>query len=109
MEIPFKYLGMKIGGNPRTLAFWKPVINKIKSRLSTWKGRITSMAGRVCLIKYVFNALLLFYFSFFKAPAIVCKIIRRAQAKFLGVGGLKERKLHGFLGIKFALLLMWVV
>jgi len=41
------------------------------------------MSGRVCLIKSVFNALPLFYFSFFKAPAIVCKIIRRAQAKFL--------------------------
>jgi len=92
MEIPFKYLGMKIGGNPKTLAFWKLDIDKIKSRLSIWKGKIISMAGRICLIKSVLNALPLFYFSFFKAPTIVCNIIRRTQAKFLlgwGVDGKK--------------------
>jgi len=77
LEILFKYLAMKIGGNPRTLAFWKSVIDKIKSRFSTWKGKIISMAGRICLIKSILNALPLFYFSFFKAPTLVCKIIRR--------------------------------
>jgi len=93
MEIPFKYLGMKIGGNPRTLAFWKPIIDKIKSRLSTWKGKIISMAGRICLIKFVFNALPLFCFSFFKAPNLVCNIIRRTQAKFLWDWGVEGKKI----------------
>jgi len=34
MRLPFKYLGMTIGGNPRRVSFWNPVIDKIKSRLS---------------------------------------------------------------------------
>jgi len=34
MGIPFKYLGQEVGGNPRKKQFWKPVINKIKARLS---------------------------------------------------------------------------
>jgi hypothetical protein len=31
---PFVYLGFPIGGDPRKLDFWKPVVNCIHSRLS---------------------------------------------------------------------------
>jgi len=34
MDVPFKYLGMTIRGNPRRVAFWKPIIEKVKARLS---------------------------------------------------------------------------
>jgi len=37
MDLPFKYLGMIIGGNPRRCEFWNPIVNKIRSRLSRWK------------------------------------------------------------------------
>jgi len=46
MKIPFKYLGLEIGGNPRKKRFWEPVVNKISIRLSTWRGRHLSLAGR---------------------------------------------------------------
>jgi len=36
MGIPFTYLGLEVGGNPRK--------NKLKSRLNVWKGRFLSMA-----------------------------------------------------------------
>jgi len=32
MGIPFKYLGLEVGGNPRKKQFWEPVINKLKSK-----------------------------------------------------------------------------
>ncbi|XP_068492078.1 uncharacterized protein [Phaseolus vulgaris] len=44
MSIPFTYLGIEVGGNPRKKKFWEPVLNKLKSRLSVWKGRFLSMA-----------------------------------------------------------------
>jgi len=31
-KLPFIYLGLPIGGNPRRLSFWDPVVNCIKSR-----------------------------------------------------------------------------
>ena len=34
MGIPFKYLGIEVGGNPRKKQFWEPVLNKLKARLS---------------------------------------------------------------------------
>jgi len=41
-HVPFTYLGLSIGGDPRRLAFWDPVVHTIKSRLSGWKSRYLS-------------------------------------------------------------------
>ena len=64
-----------MGGNPRKKIFWEPILDKLKARLSVWRGRFLSLAGRICLIKSVFTALPLFYLSFFKIPESVCKSI----------------------------------
>jgi len=32
-KVPFVYLGLPIGGNPRRLLFWEPIVNRIKTRL----------------------------------------------------------------------------
>ena len=29
MQIPFIYLGIQVGGNPRRLQFWEPVVEKV--------------------------------------------------------------------------------
>jgi len=68
MDIPFKYLGLPIGGNPSRCSLWEPVLSKIRKKLSVWKGRNLSFAGRVCLIKSVTNVVPLFLLPFFKAP-----------------------------------------
>jgi len=59
MKIPFKYLGMPIGGNPRQKQFWDEVVDKVRNKLSRWKRRILSFAGRVCLINSVISAIIL--------------------------------------------------
>ena len=38
MEFPFKYLGMRIGGNPRREEFWRPIIKR--SNLGCLHGRV---------------------------------------------------------------------
>jgi len=93
MVVQFRYLCMVIGGNSRRISFWMLIIEKIKLRLSSWKGRFLSLAGRVCLIKAVFTTLPLYYLSFFKAPSSVCKTIKRIQAKFLWGWGHYGRKI----------------
>jgi len=65
MSFLFKYLGVRIGENHRKLEFWRLVIHKIQSRLFIWKGKLLSMAGRICLIKSVITTLPLFYMSVF--------------------------------------------
>jgi len=68
MKVPFKYLGLYVGGNPRKRQFWEPVVDKIRAKLNVWKGRYLSSAERICLIKSVFTTIPLFYLSFYKAP-----------------------------------------
>jgi len=66
-KVPFLYLGMSIGGDPRRLAFWDPVLHSIKSRLSGWKSHFLSFGGGLILLKFVLTSLPVYAFSFFKA------------------------------------------
>ncbi|XP_068486393.1 uncharacterized protein [Phaseolus vulgaris] len=91
MGVPFKYLGLEVGGNPRKTAFWEPVLSKLRARLNAWRGRFLSLAGRICLIKSVITAVPLFYLSLYKAPNCVCRSIISLQRRFLWGWG-KEKK-----------------
>ena len=68
-RVPFMYLGLPIGGDPRRLNFWDLVIARIKSRLSDWMSRNWSYGGRLILLKYVMSSLPVYALSFFRAPA----------------------------------------
>ena len=91
MEVPFIYLGLEVGGNPRKKKFWESVPSKLKSRLSVWKGRFLSMEGRLCLIKSVLSTVPLYYLSLFKAPEVVCKSIISIRRRFLWGWGKENR------------------
>jgi hypothetical protein len=68
-HVPFIYLGLPIGGNPRRRSLWAPMIEKIRKKLSGWKSRHLSMAGRLVMLNYVLSSLPVYFLSFFKAPA----------------------------------------
>ena len=44
-ELPFKFLGVPVGGNPRREGIWKDVIDSVKARLSQWRSLKLSMGG----------------------------------------------------------------
>ncbi|GAU35629.1 hypothetical protein TSUD_30470, partial [Trifolium subterraneum] len=68
-KILFLYLGLPIGGDPRRLSFWDPVLARFKKRLSGWKIRFFSFGGRLILLKSVLTSLPVYALSFFKAPS----------------------------------------
>ena len=68
-KVPFVYLGMPIGGDPRRLSFWEPVLDRIKKRLSGWRSKFLSFGGRLVLLKYVMSSLPVYAISFFKASS----------------------------------------
>lgn len=92
MAIPFLYLGLPVGANPRSLATWQPVIDKVKKRLSTWHQQQLSFGGRVCLIKSVLTAIPLYYLSMFRAPSKVITMLNSIQRNFLWGAKGDERK-----------------
>ncbi|XP_058724457.1 uncharacterized mitochondrial protein AtMg01250-like [Vicia villosa] len=52
-KIPFKFLGVTVGGNPRSVSFWNLIMENLRAKLSPWIGRILSIGGRVTLINSV--------------------------------------------------------
>ena len=66
--IPFVYLGLPIGGDSRKLSFWKPVVDRIVARLSSWNHKFLSFGGRLVLLKFFLSSLPVYFLSFFKAP-----------------------------------------
>lgn len=91
--VPFKFLGIPIGANPRRSSTWKPITDSIKARLNSWKSRQLSIGGRVTLIKSELASLPLYLFSFYRAPKKVIEKITKQQRRFLWVGDEETKKM----------------
>lgn len=55
-DTPFNYLGLLVGGNPRRMAFCDSIISRVKKRLASWKNKVLSFGGRICLIQSVLSS-----------------------------------------------------
>lgn len=93
-SLPLSYLGLPLGANPRKKSTWKPVVEKFKKKLASWKRRFLSFAGRVTLIKSGLSNLPVYFLSIFKLPVGVAKTIDRIQSNFLWGGSEVQRKIH---------------
>jgi len=81
--IPFKYLGLPVGGGMTKAINWQPVVDKFNSRLSRWKARNLSSGGRLCLCKSVLGNLSTYFFSLHKVPKKVLKTLESIRRRFL--------------------------
>jgi hypothetical protein len=86
--VPFSYLGLPVGANPRRASTWDPVVERLRKRLRSWGNRYVSLGGRIVLINSVLNSIPIFYLSFMKLSVVVRKKIIRIQREFLW-GGVK--------------------
>jgi len=79
------YLGLPIGGDSTKLTFWKPVVDRIVTRLLSWNHKFLSFGDRLVLLKFVLSSLLVYFLSFFKAPAGIISSIESIFNFFFGV------------------------
>jgi hypothetical protein len=89
--VPFKYLGLPVGANSRSLSTWEPMLEQLKKRLNSWGNKYVSLGGRIVLLNSVLNAIPIFYLSFLKIPVKVYKMVR-IQRDFLWGGVRGGRK-----------------
>ncbi|KAJ0628910.1 putative RNA-directed DNA polymerase [Helianthus annuus] len=82
-KLPFVFLGIPVGANMKRIKYWKPVIDKFNSKLSSWKARCLSMAGRIVLAKAVLGAIPNYYLSLFLAPKTVIKKLEAIRRDFV--------------------------
>jgi hypothetical protein len=90
-NLPFNYLGLPVGANPRRCATWVPMIEAIKKRLGSWGNKYISLGGRIVLINAVLNSLPIFYLSYMKMPVKVWREVVKIQHDFFW-GGLSSRR-----------------
>ncbi|XP_058765712.1 uncharacterized protein LOC131639232 [Vicia villosa] len=93
-EKEFKFLGIKVGINPRRISSWKPLLDNVRKKLNSWKGRWLSFGGRITLLKSVLSSMAIFTLSFFKAPKKVIEELNKMQSNFLWGGSEGNWKTH---------------
>lgn len=93
INLTFKYLSVPIRGNHNRIVFWNGLLDKIRKKLSKWKGELISMAGRAILIRFVISTKPLYLLSLFKVPKIVCSELITIQRQFLRGWGCDKKKL----------------
>ncbi|KAL7614622.1 hypothetical protein Lser_V15G08580 [Lactuca serriola] len=93
-EFPFNYLGVPVGANMALKKNWNPILNKLSSKLSSWKANSLSFGGRLTLIKSVLDSLPTFYMSLFKAPLRIIDQIEKIRRRFLWGGSELKRIIH---------------
>ncbi|GKU93946.1 hypothetical protein SLEP1_g7495 [Rubroshorea leprosula] len=93
-KLLFKYLGIPIGGNHRRKAMWQPMVEFVREKLASWKGRYLSMGGRITLINSMLSSLPVFLMSVYVIPKGIIQSIDKLRKSFLWGGKGDERKIN---------------
>lgn len=94
VSLPFKYLGLPLGANPRRIDTWKPVMEKLEKKLAFYSRKYITLGGRLTLINSNSGNLPLYYMSLFKMPFTVARKTERIQRQFLWGDSNEKRRLH---------------
>ncbi|XP_028077559.1 uncharacterized protein LOC114279501 [Camellia sinensis] len=86
--------GLLLGANPRRKSTWSPVVDKFQKKLSSWKRKLLSFAGKLTLIKSALSNLPIYFLSILKMPKGVVKSISKLQANLLWEGSATNTKVH---------------
>ncbi|CAK9170137.1 unnamed protein product [Ilex paraguariensis] len=74
--------------------FWDPVVEKIGRKLDEWKKTIISSGGRLTLVHFVLQHILIYYLSLFKMHCLVVRRIEGIMRDFLMEGSGEGKKGH---------------
>jgi hypothetical protein len=85
-SLPFKYLGLPVGANPRLMSTWKPMVDAIRRRVGSWGNKFLSFGGRIVMVNAILNAIPIYYLSYLKMPAKVWREVIKIQRRFLWSG-----------------------
>lgn len=81
--LPFIYLGVPIfKGKPKT-CYFHPVVDKIKSKLDSWKASLMTFAGRIQLVKSVVQSMLIYSITIYSWPVSLIKKLERYVRNFI--------------------------
>jgi hypothetical protein len=91
---PIKYLGVPLHYEKLKKENIQPLVDKILSRISGWKGKLLSYAARVTLIQTCISSIPVYLLSFIKFPKWAIKIISSHMANCLWNDSADKHKWH---------------
>ncbi|KAF5202336.1 Zf-rvt domain-containing protein [Thalictrum thalictroides] len=91
---PVTYLGIPLTSSRLGIKDCQPILEKTLQRISNWKSRFLSLAGRHQLILSVLSAFHIFWSQTFILPGSVLDTMAKKCATFLWNGFLMGRKMH---------------
>ena len=89
-----KYLGFTLRPNGRSTRDFDFVVEKVQAKLSSWKAKLLSPAGRVILVQSVTSAIPAYYMQNVALPARVCSSLDKLNRDFLWGSTDERKKMH---------------
>ena len=77
-----------------TRQIFSHITERVNKRLTSWKAKVLSTAGRMTLIQSTLSAIPYFAMQTAKLPRSLCGDIDRKNRSFLWGGNVEERKIH---------------
>ncbi|RVW46854.1 Transposon TX1 uncharacterized 149 kDa protein [Vitis vinifera] len=71
--------GLPLGGNPKTIGFWDPVVERISRRLDGWKKAYLSLGGRITLIQSCLSHIPSYFLPSLKSQLQLLQRLRRCK------------------------------
>lgn len=84
--LPMRYLGLPLLSTRLSHQDCIPLVDKVKSRIQSWKARDLAYAGMVLLIQAVLSSMLIFWTSCFVLPRRTINELNNIFRKFLWAG-----------------------
>jgi hypothetical protein len=91
-QFPIRYLGIPIHYRRLTIVEWKIVEERVLKHLSSWKGKLLSLGGRLILINSVLTNMVLYMISFFLLPKGVSNKLDYYRSRFFWQGDSEKKK-----------------
>lgn len=89
-----KYLGLPMVGGKNKVNMFKELRDRIAKRITRWKEKTISKAGREVLIKSIAQVIPTYVMSLFKLPRNLCNDINSIIAKYWWAQTSDEKKVH---------------
>jgi ribonuclease HI len=89
-----KYLGFPLRSNGRSTRDFDFVVEKVQAKLSSWKGRLLSPAGRVVLVQSVTSAIPAYYMQNVALPTKICSKLDKINRDFIWGSTVEKKKMH---------------
>lgn len=86
-HFPMKYLGIPLAVSKLKKVHVQPLIDKCRTRLAPWQGKLITAADRTSLTKLVLTAQPIYHLTALKVPDGILSSIDKIRRKFLWVGG----------------------